>query len=170
MYLFGWKQEFNCVRSLPGTCHFWQSHDARLALRSGECGNSVVISDTLPVVSLSPATGFLFCRFQKLFFPLLSYTCAKSSVYLIKQNRLGLWYRGWTRGCLEAFSSCSVAALLLCDSLPPVLPVLSRVQINGCVYCGKGEDCHLVQEMKCVVGVVWGGGGGYCRAHPPNTI
>lgn len=36
-YLFGWKQEFNSVRSLPGTCYFWQSHGASPALeeRSG---------------------------------------------------------------------------------------------------------------------------------------
>lgn len=42
-YLFGWKQEFNRVRGIPRTCHFWQSHDAE-ACAPGERNNSVVIS------------------------------------------------------------------------------------------------------------------------------
>lgn len=41
-YLFGWKQEFNRVRGIPRTCHFWQSHDAK-ACAPGERNNSVVI-------------------------------------------------------------------------------------------------------------------------------
>lgn len=117
IYLFGWKQEFNCVRGIPRTCHFGKSHDASLAL--GECNNSFVISEMRADArsrwgrfpQMTRYTGFL----------------SNSQRYAM-YRRMYLWCRRMSWGVRRRrFSAAAAAAAqLLSVGPPPALPVHSR--------------------------------------------
>lgn len=128
-YLFGWKQEFNRVRGIPRTCHFWQSHDAK-ACAPGERNNSVVI----PREAAARRGRFLP---QITALQLTLDQIRRSSSFSMKQEKKKLLQ--WVEDDRRRFSSC--AAPLLSVAPPPALSVLSG-WINGCVYKerrGEGE-------------------------------
>lgn len=134
MYLFGWKQEFNCARSVPRTCHFWESHDATLALR--ERSKSLGKSRNTGAHSLGSFSAPRWAVWQIL-------EAATVSLSGLRIEHTGFDSQDEPR-CPEASLRRRVSGPVWRSCAPSLL----SLKINGCVYTERGRTVALCRKWR----------------------